>query len=105
VARRQLGRGRVGSTVTHATLHVVSTGLSHTGRSDVLVALVDGVLHLLQELININQIVLSADVGHGRKMVCRGMTTTRAVATTMGNRNGSRHGLVLGNWAVQDRKL
>jgi hypothetical protein len=106
MARRQLARGRVGCAIAHPTLHVVSTRLSHACSGNILIALVDGVLHLLQELINVDQIVLGADVGHGRKMVCGSMTTARAVATTTtGNWNGSRHGLVLGNRAIQDRKL
>jgi hypothetical protein len=107
MTRRQLARWRVGSAIAHATLHVVSARLSHAGRGNILVTLVDSVLHLLQELIDVDQIVLGADVGHGRKMVCGSMTTARAVATTTttSNRNGSRHGLVLGNGAIQDRKL
>jgi hypothetical protein len=105
MARRQLARGRVGSAIAHPTLNVVRTRLSHAGSGNIFVALVDGVLHLLQELINVDQIILGADVRHGRKMVCGSMTTAGAVATTTGNRNGSRHVLVLGNRAIQNGKL
>jgi hypothetical protein len=105
MARGQLARGGVGSAVAHPTLHVVSTRLSHAGSGNVLVALVDGVLHLLQELINVDQIVLGADVRHWRKMVRGRMTTARAVATTTGDRNSSRHRLILGNRAIQNWKL
>lgn len=50
---RQLGRRRVSSAVVHAAVEVVSTGLGDAGSGDILVALVDGVLHLFQELINV----------------------------------------------------
>jgi hypothetical protein len=105
MAWRQLARGRVGSAIAHPAVHVVSAGLSNAGSGNILVTLVDGVLHLLQELINVDQIVLSADIGHRREMVCRSMTTARAVATTTGNWHSGRHGLILRNGAIQDWKL
>lgn len=90
----------MGRAIANPAVHVVSAGLSYAGRSNILVTLVDGVLHLLQELIDVDQIVLSTDIGHRRKMVCRSMTTARVVATTTGNWHTGRHGLILRNRAI-----
>lgn len=66
MARGELGRGRVGGPVMHARVHVVSTGLGDAGSRNILVAFIDGVLHLLQELIDVDEIALGPDIGHGR---------------------------------------
>jgi hypothetical protein len=102
----KLRRRRIGSAVAHATLHVVGTGLSHASGSHVLITLVDGVLHLLQELVDVDQVVLGADVGHRRQVVRRSRRTAGAVATAAtAHRDTSRHGLVLWDGSVQNGKL
>lgn len=107
MAGRKLGGRGIGSTVAHATLDVVGTRLSHASGSDILITLVDGVLHLLQELVDIDQVVLGTNVRHGWEMIGRGRATARAVTTAATtNSDTSRHGLILRNGSVvQNGKL
>ena len=105
MAGRQLGRRRVSSAVVHAAVEVVSTGLGDAGSGDILVALVDGVLHLFQELINVEQVVLGADIGHWGKMVARRLRATWAVTTTAADGDRCRDLLVFGDRAIEDGKL
>lgn len=62
MAWRELGWGRVGGAIVHATMHVMRTGLGNAGSRDILIAFVNGVLHLLEELIDVDQIVLSPNI-------------------------------------------
>jgi hypothetical protein len=74
---------------------IVGAGLSHARRSDMVITLVDGLLHLLEDLIDVDQIILRADIAHGREMV-RGSGMTTGAVTTRCNWNRSGHHLVLG---------
>jgi hypothetical protein len=85
-------------------MHVVSAGLGNAGGSDILVALVDSVLHLLEELIDVDQIVLGADVGHRRKVVTRSLGAAGAVTATA-DRNRCRHLLIFRYRAIENGKL
>jgi hypothetical protein len=104
MAWRELSRGRVGSTVIHATVDVVCAGLGNTSSSHILVTLVDSILHLLEELINVDQVVLGANVGHGREMVSRSLAT-RAVTTASSDSNRGRDVLILWHRAIEYREL
>lgn len=103
MAWRKLRWGGVCGAVAHAAMNVMGTRLCNTGSSNMIVILVDGILHLLQELIDVDKVVLRADVAHWGEMVDRSTVSTRAVATTHGHRRG--HGLVFRQRATgQDRK-
>jgi hypothetical protein len=105
MAWRELSRRRVGSTVVHATVDVVGTGLGNASSRHVLVAFIDGVLHLFEELINVDQVVLGANVGHGREMVPRSLATTGAVTAASSDCNRGRNVLVLWHRAIKDGEL
>jgi hypothetical protein len=105
MARRELAWRGVGGAVVHARLHVVGAGLGNTSSSHVLITLVDSVLHLLQELINVDEIVLGANVGHRRQVVGRRLRATRAISTASTHGNTSGHGLVLRHGSIQNREL
>lgn len=87
----------------------MGTRLRDTCCSDMVLALVNGVLHLLQKLINVEQIVLSAHVGHGRQLVLNRLwaaitRTTTPAASRYSHWGG--HGLVLRDGtAAEDGKL
>jgi hypothetical protein len=80
-------------------------GLGNTGSSHILIAFVDSVLHLLKELINVDQIVLSPNIGHGGQVVTRGLVSTTAITTAAANRNRRRHLLVFRDRATEEGKL
>jgi hypothetical protein len=107
MARRELRWWGVASAVVHATVDVVRARLSHTCGSYVLVALIDGILHLLKELIDIDQIVLGANIGHRREVISRSRRTARAVSPTTAtcDRDGCGHGLIFRYWAVENWQL
>jgi hypothetical protein len=98
------GRG-VGSPIVHSSLHIVGTGLGNSRSSHVLLALVDRVLHLLQELINVEQIALAPHIRHRGQVVCGGLAAARAESTAATNSNGGRHRLIFGHRTIQDGKL
>jgi alkylated DNA nucleotide flippase Atl1 len=101
MAGRKLGGRGMGSTVAHATLDVVGTRLSHASGSDIFITLVDGVLHLLQELVDVDQVVFGTNVRHGWEMVGRSRATARAITTaTTTNSDVSWHGLIFRNGSV-----
>jgi hypothetical protein len=85
----------VGGAVAHATMNVMGARLGNTRSSHIVVVLIYSILHLLQELINIDQIVLGPHVTHGRQVVgrCGGSTPGAVSATTNGH--WRRHRLVL----------
>ena len=100
MARRHLARRRVGSSIVHATMHVVGTRLGDSCCCDVVIILVDGVLHLFQELVDVDQIILGPGITHGRQLVLNGLraavtTTASAAAAAAANGYWGRHGLVL----------
>lgn len=97
----------MGGAIVHAAMHVMRAGLGNTGSSHILIAFVDSVLHLLEELINVDQIVLSPNIGHGGQVVTRRLGSTTAITTTAAaaNRNGSRHLLVFRDRATEEGKL
>ena len=94
MARRQLARRRVGSPVIHATLHVMGTRLGHSRGRHVVIAFVDGVLHLLQELIDVEEVALGPHIAHGRQLVLHRLRATVAPTTTGAHGHWSRHRLV-----------
>lgn len=77
--------------------------LGNTGGSDVVITFIDCVLHLLQELINVDQVALRPDIAHWRQMVCW-CRSVWAVATAA-NCHSGRHGLILWNRSVDYGKL
>jgi hypothetical protein len=84
-------------------MNVMGSRLCNTSSSNMIIILVDGILHLLQELVDVDQVVLRADVAHWGEMVDRRTVSTRAVATTHGH--GRWHGLVFRHRATgQDRE-
>jgi hypothetical protein len=84
-------------------MNIMSSRLCNSSSSDMIVILVDGILHLLQELIDVDQVVLGADVAHWGQMVDRSTVSARAVATAHGN--GRWHRLVFRHRATgQDRE-
>lgn len=87
----------------------MSTRLRDTRGSDVIFAFVDGVLHLLQELIDVKQIVLGPHVGHRRQLVLnrlRAAITRTTTATAGSYGHWGRHGLVFRDRSTaQDGKL
>lgn len=96
----------MGGAIVHATVHVMRAGLGNTGSSHILIALVDSVLHLFEELINVDQIVLSPNIGHGGQVVTRRLGSTTAITTTAAaNGNRRRHLLVFGGRATEEGKL
>lgn len=96
MARRHLARRRVGSSIVHATMHVVGTRLGDSCCCDVVIILVDGVLHLFQELVDVDQIILGPGITHGRQLVLNGLraAVTTTAASAAANGYWSRHGLV-----------
>jgi hypothetical protein len=95
----------VSCAVVHATVNVMSTGLGDASGRYILVTLVDSVLHLLKELVDVEQIVLGSDIGHGRKVVSRRLRATRAVATAAADRDRCRNLLIFRNRAIEDGQL
>ena len=63
-----LGR-RVALTEVDGLVSVMGTWLLHTSSGSSIRALVNGRLHLLQELIDVHQIILRSQVGHWRKSI------------------------------------
>jgi hypothetical protein len=63
VGCRELGRRRLGSTVIHAAVYKVSTWLEDISSRYVLITVVDGVLHLLEDLTDVDIVVLSLNTG------------------------------------------
>lgn len=108
MARRHLARRRVGGSIIHAAMHVVGTGLGDSCCCDVVIILVDGVLHLFQELVDVDQIILSPGITHRRQLVLNGLRGAVTTATPAAASNGywSRHGLVFRDGTTaQDREL
>jgi hypothetical protein len=70
------------------------TRLCDTSRRNVVIVLVKRVLHLLQELVDVDQIALGADIAHWGKVVWGSRVTTTAVRTTSSHWSG--HWLVFG---------
>jgi hypothetical protein len=101
----ELSGRRVCCAVVHATVNVMSTGLGDASSCYILVALVDGVLHLLEELVDVEQVVLGSDVGHRGKVVSRRLGATRAVTTTAADGDRCRDLLVFRNGAIEDGEL
>lgn len=62
MAWRELGWGRVGGAIVHATMHVMRAGLGNASSCHILITFVDSVLHLLEELIDVDQIVLGPNI-------------------------------------------
>lgn len=93
----------------------MSARLGNTSSSNMVVVLINGVLHLFQELINVDQVVLGPNIAHGRQLVLERMrtaavTTTASpsspTTTSSGHGHGSRHGLVVRDGAsTQDWEL
>jgi hypothetical protein len=86
-------------------MDIMGTRLGDTSSRHIVIILIDSILHLLQELINVDQIVLGADVAHGREMIRRSwrMATWAVASATHCHRR--RHGLVFREWATaQDRE-
>lgn len=81
--------------VTDAKRHVVRARLVHASSGSRVGVLVDGALHLLKDLVDLDQIVLGADVGHGRQSVGLVVGVVVVVAINTANRDGS--GQVLGS--------
>lgn len=102
MAWRQLTGWRVGGAIAHAAMNVMGTRLSNTSSCHVVVIFIDGILHLLQELIDVDQVVLGTDVTHGREMIRgSGRMSTRAIASaTYCHRR--RHGLIFREWATAE---
>jgi hypothetical protein len=105
VAWRELSGRRVSGAIVHASVYVVSARLGDASGSHVLITLVDGVLHLFEELIDVDQIVLGANVRHGRKVVSRGLGATRAVTAAAADRDRGGHLLVLRDRTIQNGEL
>lgn len=95
----------------------MSARLGNASSSDVVVILVNGVLHLLQELINVHQVILGPSIAHRRQLVLERMrtaavttpstpTNTTCTTSPSGNSHRGRHGLVFGDRpSTQDWKL
>lgn len=83
------------SAVAYAVMNVMGSRLSDTSRSDIIIVLIYCVLHLLQELVDVDQVVLGSDVAHWWKMICRRRVRAATIWTTS-NSHRSRHCLVLG---------
>ena len=81
----------------HAALHVVGTRLGDSCCCDVVIILVDGVLHLFQELVDVDQIILGTGITHGRQLVLNGLRAAVTTTASAAAANGywGRHGLVL----------
>ena len=87
--------------------------LGNASRGNIVIVLINGVLHLFQELINVDQIILGPDIGHGRQLVLDRMraavtiTATATASTTPGrDHHWGRHGLVIRDRAAaEDREL
>lgn len=105
MAWRELSGRRVSGAVVHATMHVVSARLCNASGSHILIALVDSVLHLFKELIDVDQIVLGADIGHGGEVVTRSLGTTGAVTAAAADRDRCRNLLVFRHRTIENGKL
>lgn len=103
MAWRELGGRGVSGAVVHARMHIMRPGLSHASGCHILIAFVDGVLHLLKELIDVDQIVLGPNIGHGGKVVARSLATRAVAAATDRNRRGNL--LIFGHRAVENGEL
>jgi hypothetical protein len=72
--------------------HIVRAGLVDTSGGSCVGALVDGALHLLQDLVNLDQVGLGANVGHGRQLVVLGVrSAVLGPMTVHTNHSRSRH--------------
>lgn len=99
---------RVAMAVGLSSVGVVRTGLLNTSGCGRVGALIDGGLHLLQELVDVQEVVLGSQVGHwweGILMLGDGTTATTSVAMAVtvdrDHRWASRH--VVGHAASLDR--
>lgn len=92
-----VSRGRVSCAVTQGTLDVVGTRLGNSCGGHVFITLVDGGLHLLQELVNVHQVSFGAQIAHGGQMVGLGRDGSGGLVATMAatDADHGRHGLVL----------
>lgn len=105
MACRELGRRRVDSTISQATVYAVKTGQGETSSSYGLRTVVNGVLHLFEELIDGDQEVLSPNTGHRRKVTARSLGTTKSVTAAVVDSDRRRHMLVFTQMAIQNGKL
>ena len=67
-------------------------GMSVVGTLRGASVLIDGGLHLFQDMVDLLQVVLGAEVGHGREVVVLGKGAVRAGAADGKSRRGSGSG-------------
>ena len=107
MARWQLRGRRVGGAVVQSPMDVSGAGLGHPGGGDMIITFIDGRLHLLQELIDVDQVALRPRIPHGWEMITRRGQRAGAVSASDGDCGG--HGLIFrdgarGEWKVQAMK-
>lgn len=86
-------------------MYAVKTGQGETSSSYGLRTVVNGVLHLFEELIDGDQEVLSPNTGHRSKVTARSLGTTKSVTAAVVDSDRRRHMLVFTQMAIQNGKL